>query len=185
MEAGEPHMKFLVAFTLAVIIGLILSLCFYLGAFKSVSFSVADAGPYKLVYKLHTGAYHKIVPDIETVERWAVANGEACQTSFGEYLENPDTTDEDRLHSNGGCVVSKDWSGKPLPEGLIYREIPRRLFVVAEFDGAPSIGPQKVYPKANQLITSQGLKSDGAVIEMYERMPGSKLRTHYHFSVSK
>jgi AraC family transcriptional regulator len=185
METGDAQMKSIVVFTFAVIVALVLSLCFYLGAFKSVELSVTEAGPYKIVYKEHIGAYHKIVPDIEVVERWAVANGEACQTSFGEYLQNPDTTDEDRLHSNAGCLVLKDWSGKTLPEGLLFREIPRRLYVVAEFNGAPSIGPQKVYPKAYKLISSQGLKSDGAVIEMYERMPEAKLRTHYHFPVAK
>lgn len=182
---GVGDMKGLVAFVFLTVVGLVLALAIYLGAFKDVTIAAQEAGPFKVVFKHHVGAYHKIVPDIEVVERWAVANGETCKISFGEYLDNPNTTDEDRLNSNGGCVVENDWSGKPLPDGLTYRELPRRLYVVAEFDGAPSIGPQKVYPRVEKFMTEKGLKHDGAVIELYERMPQAKLQTHYHFPVAK
>jgi AraC family transcriptional regulator len=179
-------MKTLLAFVVLAILAMALGLLIYLGAFKSVTITTAEAGPYKVVYKTHLGAFHKIVPDIEEVERWATSHGEACISSFGEYLDDPSIVDEDRLHSNGGCLVNGDWSGAGrLPEGLLYREITPRLYAIAEFDGAPSIGPQKVYPRVSTYLAAQSLKTDGPVIEIYERMPGAQLRTHYHFPVRK
>jgi effector-binding domain-containing protein len=124
------------------------------------------------------------VPVIEEVERWAVKNDEACQISYGEYIDDPNVVEEDRLRSNGGCVVLKDWTGK-MPEGIVYRELPRRLYVIAIFYGAPSIGPQKVYPKVREYMEQQGLVLDAPVIEMYERLPEQKLRTIYHFPARK
>lgn len=177
-------MKFLIAFVALAIFAMISGMLIYLGAFKPVDINASEAGPFKLVYKPHLGAYHKIVPDIEVVEKWATEHGEPCISSFGEYLDDTKIVDEDRLHSNGGCLVNNDWNGK-LPEGLVYREIPRRLFVVANFAGAPSIGPQKVYPRVAEYFTSEGLKIDGAVIEIYERLPGARLLTHYHFPARK
>ena len=177
-------MRVIFAFVGVTIIGLIMALLVYLGAFKSVSLSLSEAGPIRLVSKHHVGPYHKIVPTIEEVEDWAAKNGETCQTSFGEYLDDPDTTDEDRLKSNVGCLVTGDWS-KSLPHGFDYREIPRRQYVIAEFEGAPSIGPFKVYPKAKEFIASSGLLTSGSVIELYERQKFQGLRTKYHFPVSK
>lgn len=175
-------MKTLVAFVIAVVAGLVLSLMFRLGAFKSVALSESDAGPFKIVSKLHVGPYHKIVPVIEEVEKWARANNEPCKLSFGEFLDNIETVPEDRLKSNAGCIVEKEWKSG-LPEGFEYREIPSRRYVLAEFEGAPSIGPQKVYPKAKEYISKHGLIAYGATIEMYEILPDSKIKTRYYFPV--
>jgi len=176
----EPRVKSLIALTIATILVLAGVLLQRLGAFKPVELKTEEAGPFKIVYRHHTGAYHKIVPEIEAVEKWANAAGEPCKTSFGEYLDDPDKVDEDRLNSNGGCVVGADWAGK-LPAELSYREIPRRLYVIADFDGAPSIGPQKVYPKAEKYLAENGLKIDGPIVEMYERTGENQIRTHYYF----
>ncbi len=182
-------MKSLVGFVLLAIVVFIGALLMRLGAFKPVDLRTEEAGPFRVVYQKHTGAYHKIVPVIESVEKWAAQNkgpaSEPCQTSFGEYLDDPSAFEEDRLKSNGGCIVKADWSGK-LPEGFAYKEIPRRLFVRAAFEGAPSIGPQKVYPRVAQFMIDNGLKQDGAVIEMYERVADSQqIKTHYFFPAIK
>ena len=177
-------MKAILAFVVVTVAGLIAALLFYLGAHKGVEVATAEAGPYRVVFKHHIGPYHKIVPAIEEVERWATANGELCVTSFGEYIDSPDRVDEDRLNSNGGCVVKGDWSGK-LPAGLETKEIPRREFVRAVFEGAPSIGPFKVYPKVQDFMKSQNLVGETPVYEMYERLPGAKLRTEYLFPFSR
>lgn len=154
------------------------------GAFKTVTIETAEAGPFKVVFRGHVGPYHKIVPEIEAVEKWAAQNGETCKWSFGEYLDNPDLVEEDRMHSNAGCVVEKDWNGQ-LPEGLFYREIPKRNYLIATFDGAPSIGPQKVYPKVGRQMEENNLKSDGAVIEFYEKVGDTGVVTRYHFPFTK
>lgn len=170
---------------IAVVLGLaalIFSLIYYLGGFKSVTVGESDAGPFKFVYKPHLGAYYKIVPVIEEVEAWARANGEACERSFGEYLDNPKQVDEDRLRANAGCVVTREWSAG-LPEGFQYRDVPARRYVTAEFTGAPSIGPVKVYPKANDYIVDHKLTMDGAVIEIYQITDPKSVKTLYLFPV--
>jgi AraC family transcriptional regulator len=171
-------MKSILGFVFAFVAFVIVMLMIRLGAFQPVTIESHEAGPFKIVYRHHNGAYHKIVPVLESVEKWAAENAEPCKTAFGEYLE------EDRLNSNGGCLVEKDWSGK-LKDDLAYREIPRRLYVVADFEGAPSIGPQKVYPRAKKYIAEQKLKLTGPVIEMYERVSDTKITTHYFFPVEK
>lgn len=176
-------MKALVSFVLITIVTFALALMYYLGAFKPVEITFEERGPYHLVYKKHLGAYHKIVPTIEEVERWGAKNNEGCMTTFGEYIDDPKIVDEDRLNSHGGCIVGKSYEG--LPEGFIYREQARRSFVTARFEGAPSIGPQKVYPKAESLIKELGMIKDGPVIELYEMVDGKKLVTHYLFPVKK
>lgn len=178
-------MKSLIGFVLLAIVVFVSALLMRLGAFKPVELRSAEAGPFRVVTRHHNGPYHKIVPVIESVEKWAAENAEPCQTSFGEYIDDPSSVDEDRLNSNGGCWVKQDWSGK-LPEGMAYRELPARLYVIADFEGAPSIGPQKVYPRASRFIEENALKADGPVIEMYERVPGTQqIKTHYYFPVMK
>lgn len=177
-------MKSLIALTLLTILVLAGALLQRLGAFKPVEIRSQEVGPFKVVYRHHNGPYHKIVPEIEAVEKWAASAHEPCKTSFGEYLDDPNKVDEDRLNSNGGCLVEADWTGR-LPAELSYRELSRRLYVVADFDGAPSIGPQKVYPRAQKFITENGLKMDGPVVEMYERTGENQITTHYYFPVAR
>ncbi len=154
-----------------------------LGSFKSVAISEAEEGPVKIVFKKHVGAYHLIVSVIEEVEAWAKANGESCHLSFGEYLDDPDKVIEDRLRSTGGCIVAKKWDFV-LPEGFGYRELPRHLYVKAEFDGAPSIGPIKVYPRAKDYIESHGYQQVGPTYEIYEIISPEKVKTTYWFPVA-
>lgn len=175
-------MKGMIAAVLLFVVGLVIALYVHLGGFKSVTLTQTEEGPFKVISKQHIGAYHKIVPVIEEVEKWAKAHGETCHLSFGEYLDNVDTVPEDRLKSNGGCVVEKAWTSG-LPEGFEYRELPRRQYIVAEFSGAPSIGPLKVYPKAQKEIKAKGLVLDGPVIEMYEIIPPKGVKTRYYFPV--
>jgi len=193
-------MKLLIATVLIAAVVLVLAFVVRLGGFKDVKLADEELGPLRTVAKVHVGAYHKAVPVIVEVETWAHNNGENCRLSVGEFLDDVETVPEDRLRSNGGCVVEKNWeaSGPPpdsgpspgpstrlpaLPEGFSYREIPRRRYVTAEFEGAPSIGPLKVYPKARRRIEEQGLVPDGPVIELYEVLPGEKVRTKYLFPV--
>lgn len=177
-------MRGLLAITLITILVFAGALMQRLGAFKPVELHADEAGPFRVVYRHHSGPYHKIVPEIEAVEKWAQAEGELCKTSFGEYLDDPSKVEEDRLNSNGGCVVNGDWSGK-LPADLNYREIPRHLYVIADFDGAPSIGPQKVYPRVEKFMSENGYKQDGPVIEMYERTGQNQIKTHYYFPAER
>lgn len=177
-------MKSILAVTTLFALGLIGALLVFVGAFKPVLITESDWGPVRVVFKHHVGAYHKIVPVMEEVEAWARTSEEKCTLTFGEFQDDPKIVDEDRLNSNVGCLVEKEWLAG-LPAGFEYREKPRLHALIAEFDGAPSIGPLKVYPKVKETAVSKNLKIAGPVIETYESLPGQKVKTRYYFPVEK
>lgn len=174
--------KILVAVVLAVS-GLCLALMTRLGAFRPVALEAKEAGPFLTVYRAHEGAYHKIVPAIQAVEAWAKLKGEPCRISFGEYLDDPGSVDEDRLRSNGGCFVEAP--PPDLPPGFKTRSIERRLWLTASFHGAPSIGPFKVYPRAAEWMRENGWRQDGATLETYRVITERDVETVYYFPIAR
>lgn len=153
----------------------------YLGAFKSVEVTEVTEGPYKMIYTEHVGPYHTIVGNIEKVEKWAKANGVQCAQSFGEYLDNPDVVEHDRLRSHAGCVVTEVPTN--LPEGFKFQEIAAKKYIKAIFSGAPSIGPMKVYPKAQDYIRDHNYHLNGAVIEIYTILGPKEMTTSFLFPI--
>lgn len=149
-----------------VVISFSAYLAHYLGAFKGVDIKEEVRGPYTMIYKVHTGPYHKIVTAIGAVEDWAKTQGIDCSLSFGQYFDNPDTQEEARLRSYGGCLVKT--APANLPEEFKAEELPARKYVTAVFEGSPGIGPMKVYPRVNDYMKEHKLQMDGAVIEVYE-----------------
>lgn len=182
---------------MAVGFGLILFILYmmqYTGAFKSVTVTTEQRGPYTLIYKEHTGAYHHIVSKIQDVETWAKANQLKCRLSFGEYFDNPDIVEEGRLKSRGGCLIDplvpeeqqtlkKIIETLKLPNDFKTDLIPETKTVVALFAGTPGIGPLKVYPKAEEYIYTHKLKKKGSVIEVYEVLDHTSMNTTYLWPV--
>lgn len=153
----------------------------YLGTFKPVIITEKSAGPFQVIYKSHTGPYHKIVPVIEEVEKWAKENGLDCKLSFGEYLDSPKATEEARLRSNGGCLVNQVPAN--MPEGFQSKTIPERKYVTAVFEGSPGIGPMKVYPKVYEYAENQRIPLEEVVMEVYEVHSETAMTTSYYFPV--
>lgn len=178
-------MKLLRSFLIAILLVIItvaVWLFYYLGAFKAVDITETERGPMKMIYKDHTGSYHKIVSTIEQVETWAKANNVDCTESFGEYIDDANVVEEIRLRSRGGCIV-KDFPPN-LPADFKTREIPLKKYVQAIFEGSPGIGPIKVYPKAEAYMKERGLVMDGAVIEIYVIHSEKAMTTTYLFPLS-
>lgn len=165
---------------LAFALSLAVYLFFYLGFYKPVDLAVEKRGPTFLLYKTHMGAYHQIGPAISAVETWAKDNKVSCEKTFGEYLDNPQAVDQDRLRSRGGCILQGPLTNPP-PE-FQYEQRPERQYVVARFSGSPAIGPLKVYPKAQEYIASKRLKTDPAAMEIY-LIRGDLVETEYLFPV--
>lgn len=159
----------------------------YLGAFKEVKLEARDMGPYNLLFHHHTGPYHEIIKSIEKLETWAKTNQVNCETSFGEYLDDPEQVDEGRLQSNGGCII-KDEELKLLtkiPDDVSQRQLEKKYYLTAEFDGAPSLGPIKIYPKAKEWMKLNNFKIAGPIIEIYKMEPNQKIHTTYLFPLGK
>jgi effector-binding domain-containing protein len=174
--------RFLIAVILAVLT-LAIWLVTYLGGFKPVDITESEMGPYKMIYKDHTGSYHTTVDAIEEVEAWARQKKIDCTESFGEYIDDANRVEEARLRSRGGCIVKE--VPEKLPPGLNVRTIPVRKYVVALFEGSPGIGPLKVYPKAENYMRERGLVMDGSVIEIYVIHSQKDMTTTYLFPLAE
>jgi len=160
----------------------------YTGAFKSVTVALGDRPTYQIIYKDFTGPYHKIVSTIQEVEKWAQSQGLNCRLSFGEYFDDPGAIEEGRLKSRGGCLVDplkddekKIWNTlkDKLPADYKVDELAATKAVISLFEGAPSIGPMKVYPKAEEFILKNNLVRKGGVIEIYEVFDQKSMQTTY------
>lgn len=159
-------MKYVLAFILAAIISFGIYLSTYLGAYKKVEITQGEQGPLKIVYIDHLGPYHKMNKDIEVVEKFFVQDGHPCGRTFGEYIDDPQVTEEARLRAKAGCIV-EDYP-KNLPEDFKTGEFAAKKYVIAVFTGSPGIGPLKVYPRVNDYMKEHHLQQDGALIEIYE-----------------
>ena len=188
-----PSIPILAAMALGIAVAAALSLAVRLGAFRDAQFEVAQVEEMMLLNKEHLGAYHKTNLKIVEVEQWAQSQGHSCKLSFGEYFDNPDLVDEDRLKSRGGCVLTdepareliSDLSTKgQLPEGFRLESLGQRRALVAHFDGSPAIGPWKVYSKAQEFMARERLQQAGAVMEIYEILGPDAMRTRYIFPLA-
>lgn len=175
--------RYAIFFVFSSLVVFSITVFFRLGGHKSVAIDRAEVGAYQVLGKKHTGAYHKIGPVIEEVEKWAKANDVPCPRTYGEYIDDPRTKDEDRLQSIGGCIISGELPTVALPEGFALETKPAAPRVVAVFEGAPSIGPFKVYPAVEEYMEENNLKAAGPVIEIYE-FNGDDARTEYQFLFS-
>ncbi|MCB0377778.1 MAG: GyrI-like domain-containing protein [Bdellovibrionales bacterium] len=171
------------AFTLAIFVTIAAFLFYRTGYFKDVEIQAQTLGPYTLMFKDHQGEYHKITSVIEAVETFAKDKGQGCEMAFGRYLDDPDQVDHDRLRSQGGCISSNPEAFVSLQgtEGLKFENLPAREYIVASFNGSPSIGPFVVYPKVKDWMKKYGYKIDGPVIEIYKTLPDQSVLTRYLF----
>lgn len=175
----------------AIGLGMILFVLYlvqYTGAYKSVQIKVEQKGPYTVIYKKHVGPYHKIAEVITAVETWSQAQGLKCRLSFGEFYDDPRLVEEGRLNSRGGCLIDTDSADEQaayekikttLPTDFLTDQIPQTNAVIGLFEGAPSIGPIKVYPKAEEYIAENRLTKKASVIEIYEVFGKSSIQTQY------
>lgn len=174
--------RYLILAILGIIVAFAFSLMIYLGVFKPVVFSEGRQGPFKLIYKEHTGSYHKIVSKLQEVESWAKQNNIDCSKSFGMYLDDPEKTEESRLRSYGGCLVTEIPS--TLPEDIKSKELPERLYLMAQFEGSPAIGPFKVYPKIQKQLKDNNQTLIDGVLEVYVIHSEKEMTTTYYFPIS-
>lgn len=150
-----------------------------------------DSSPknFILLARQHLGAYHKVAPIISEVEKWARANGEPCMLTFGEYLDDPKKTDEDRLRSRVGCLIPYKEALRQLEQPLTkapdlkVEELNMNDTIVATFQGSPSIAPLKVYPKVFETMRDLELEPAGPFLEVYEVIGPTEGRTKYYFPV--
>ncbi len=162
-------------------------LIYHVGYFKPVEITEKQAGPYYLLYKDHVGPYHKITPLIEEIETWAKQQNIPCLQTFGRFNDDPDLVEEERLRSNAGCLLSDGDGllvlGKNIsfPEGYKLEKLEAGNYLTAKFEGAPSIGPIKVYPLARDHANGIGRLIGNPIIEIYTIKADNEMTTQYLF----
>lgn len=182
----ESMIRRLLGFSLLTLFSIGIYLYFFLGFAKSVDIRVGNIEPSQITLsQFHVGPYHEILPAIEATERWAKENGVSCPRSFGHYLDDPSQVESARLRSFGGCVLEG-----PLPPGIKpdanqyqVSEIPAARYLIADFEGAPSIGPFIVYPKVREFAEKNSIRLTGDVFEIYD-IQGRQVKTRYLFSMT-
>lgn len=160
---------------------------FHLGAYKSPTIAEISGPEFRLLAKEHQGAYHKINTVITEVETWAKEKGYTCKLSFGRYLDNPETQEEGRLRSEGGCVMeASEQFPENLPEGFKALTLPAgQKYIQATWDGSPAIGPSKVYGPVQDLMYQKKLRPMDGVLEIYEILNEKEMVTTYFFPYSQ
>lgn len=169
---------------IAIIVGIVI---FRTGVYKEVTIIPGKQGPYVFVYQEHNGEYHKIVSVIENVENTFKEKGIVCPFTFGRYLDDPNKVEHDRLKSHGGCAFPAltDEIDKAIKESSFEVEpIPQKEYVIARFNGSPSVGPFVVYPKMDQWFEKYGYLKVGPSIELYKILPDQSVLTSYLFEYS-
>jgi effector-binding domain-containing protein len=170
--------NFLLAIPLLILAAVVFAVV-NLGVFKSVVVEYGSAPEMIVVYKNHVGPYHKIGEAITPVEEWAKKQNVDCKQTFGEYFDNPQVQEQERLRSRGGCVVNQE--PHSLPPDFGYEKIPSKTYYKAYFQGSPWIGPYKVYKQVYGKAEEDHKKITGAVIEIYELLEPNKMQTTYLF----
>lgn len=174
-----------ILFTFASCFVLIAGIMSYkLGVLKDPVVLGEETREFHLLYKDHIGPYHNIVETISKVEAFALENRIACRQTFGEFLDNPELVDPDRLRSRVGCVLNDpSVVTVDLPKGISLLTKPKRNYFKISFDGSPAIGPMKVYPLAKSKWSAEmNSNTDDGVIEIYIISNGGKeILTEYFF----
>ncbi len=160
------------------ILALTTYLYFYLGVYKKVEVSLESRGPFYMLFKEHIGPYHEIGSTIQAVEQFARSANLLCATTFGEFLDDPESMDQDRLRSHAGCLLSA--APSTAIDGFKFEERSARMYAVGQFSGSPAIGPFKVYPKVKKFLGEKRAQNPKPVIETY-LVNGTSVHTEYLF----
>ena len=170
-------MKKLLAAFLVFLISGALGLMWRLGVWQDVSIEAIEQSEQITVFLDHLGAYHKMNDTIVKVESELARRGFTCKLTYGHYIDSPEHQDEDRLRSQGGCLVPSKGIAIDNNE-LKYGTIPAGRYVRAVFDGSPAVSPWKVYPKIKEFAHNNRLRLADDAYEIYE-VRGQQVTTTY------
>lgn len=164
------------------VVGLGIFLSVRVGVFRPVFIDQKQSPVFYLVYRNHTGPYHKINSLITEVEEELGKDGVKCPMTFGEYLDDPREVEEQRLRSRGGCLFTDppDFVHH-LPQDLDFIKTDPEPIIYAEFFGSPAIGPYKVYNKVAKMAEENRIALKKEVIEVYSTDDTGKFKTQYYF----
>lgn len=159
---------------IAVLILLLLSFLYYMGAFKTITVSEKEMGPYTGIYESYTGDFSKVGQIIEKVSNRLKIDGVHPTRAFGIYYDDPRKVPADKLRSDLGAIIDDPMDmAKVRASKNKYKilTIAKSKSVVVKFPLknmlSYMIGPMKAYPELNKYIEAKGLKVTKAY-EIYD-----------------
>ena len=173
------------AITFGALAAIAIFVVYRTGYLEPVDIGSGSQGPFVLIYKQHTGPYHKIAPVIDEVERTFKEANIDCPMAFGRFLHDPNVVPHDRLESHGGCALPTTTNAvEKFAKSNNYQidRIDKKEYLVATFNGSPSVGPLRVYPEVEAWMNKYGYKNKGPVIELYQTTGPDSLTTRYLFT---
>lgn len=165
----------LIAFVLVISLGFV-GLLAYMGMFSEYSVTEEIIGPYKYVYKSHTGPYTETGAIGMEVYNSLLQDDIKTTLGLGVYYDNPATTPADQLRSEMGSIIELQDYAKLATLGDKYtvKNISAIKCMVVRFPIKNTLsyilGPIKVYPIMEDYMLAKGYTSkDGdAGYEFYD-----------------
>lgn len=178
-------MKKLLAIFVVFLISAALGLMWRLGVTNPVPLALVELNEQNFIYLDHVGAYHKMNDTIVKVETELARSGFTCKLTFGHYVDSPESQEEDRLRSQGGCLVDSDSVLKGVKNSTLNLkagQITPGRYIQAQFDGSPSVSPWTVYPKVKEFAGQKRVRLKEDFYEIYE-IKGQRVSTTYLFKI--
>lgn len=154
-------MKILITILLTIVIFGI-GFIFYMGMLSSYEITEENIGPYRYVYKAHTGPYTETGQIGLEVYNNLLEDGIETTLGLGIYYDNPDITPPDELRSEMGSIVEEKDYEKLAELGDKYnvKNIPETYCMIARFPIKNILsyvmGPMKIYPIMNKYMVEKG-----------------------------
>ncbi|MCK5153599.1 MAG: GyrI-like domain-containing protein [Spirochaetales bacterium] len=166
-----------------ILIGLVLILAGYFGAFTRVSVKEESKKTLWLIYEKFTGPYQNTGPVMDELY-YRLLNNDSIETfnGFGIYYDNPREVDANKCRSIVGSILEENDYNRidELKNKYNIMEITESKGLSSQFPyrGKLSImmGIMKVYPEINRKIESLGIKQK-PIMEIYN-IPEKKI---YYF----
>lgn len=184
-----PWVRFFLGTSAGIALGIFLYFYVSLGAFRAVHVELQERPSFTVLAREHFGAYHKVGAKLSEIESWAKSQGLDCVRTFGLYLDDPQVFDEARLRSHVGCLIAPNElriaKGLQLPESWRIDTIPSSPSAWAKFEGAPSLGPLKVYGKVEEFLRSQNRqRASTSILEIYTVLGPEQVQTEFYFDLA-
>ncbi|HMB01670.1 MAG TPA: GyrI-like domain-containing protein [Spirochaetota bacterium] len=164
---------------LLIIILIIGGVLVYSGLFKEISVSEKEIPSMYFVYQKHIGPYKETGKVMEDVYSFLEEKKIASSAGIGIYYDNPENTEDSKLRSVCGCIVTEEaadqienmesgYSVSEYPGGpSVYSEFPYKNIVSISI----MLGIQKVYPKIQSYVKEKEYQK-APMVGIYDKTAG-------------
>jgi hypothetical protein len=170
----------ILAIVIAISLLAFFGLSYYAGILDKIDVSLADAGPYNLIYRQHKGPYGGVRAVVYDVSRYlSEKRAIAPRTGFAVFYDNvrrQRMKKQEELRSIAGYVTDSLLADVPAPYAAGVFPKTQSILGVFPFRSfmSPMTGPMKFYPKMAEILIQKKREAAGPVMEIYD-VPARKI----------